>query len=363
MKLLDKYILRTLLVPMAYCLIAFAMLYIVYDLFQHMEDFIEAKTPVPLIAQYYAMLLPSALFIIAPISILLSILYSLSQLTKNNEITAMRASGVSIYRVLSPCVIIGLLASIAVAFVQETVAPYCATWTSQFLLEERKKEEIDVNIVNNLPYRNPYEHRTWLIGRFDKKNLTLEKVSVIQQREDGSEAYQVHAEEARFLDGRWWFMQAALQRYDPQSHPMGPPQFSASLEMPDLTETPRLFLNETKDDPYQLSSREIHHYIQTHQHLDASILARYAVDLQHRLALPWTCLVVTLIGLPFGTHTGRKGALAGILLCFVLFFSYYVLQSVGLALGKDQAIPAWAAAWTPNVLYAFIGLALIYRMR
>ena len=77
MKLIDKYLLRSLAVPLAYCLLGFALIYVIYDLFDNLPDFIDAKTPFPDVFRFYLLLLPSVLIIIAPISMLLSVLYSL----------------------------------------------------------------------------------------------------------------------------------------------------------------------------------------------------------------------------------------------------------------------------------------------
>ena len=77
MKLIDKYLLRTLLAPLAYCLLAFVMIFIIYDLFDNLPDFIEGHTPLPLVGKYYLILLPSVTERIVPVSLLLAVLYAL----------------------------------------------------------------------------------------------------------------------------------------------------------------------------------------------------------------------------------------------------------------------------------------------
>lgn len=370
MKILDRYILRTLLTPLFYCLMAFGLLYIIYDLFDNLPDFIDARTPILLVVKFYVLLLPSVLIFVVPVSLILSVLYSLLQLTKHNEVTAMRASGVSIYRVVRPCIGIGLAAGFSVSMINETAGPWCAHWTQQFLHSEKHKDDIDVNIVKNLPYMNVMEGRIWMVGRFDTKSLSLEQVEVTQQRDDGTDAMKIQAAEARWLDGHWWFIQPNIQYYDRYSNPKGPPLFEKNFEAAAFNETPKTFLNETKmfmnmanSDAQNISAMEIYHYIETHPFLDENLLNKYRVDFHHRLAMPWMCLVVTLIGIPFGTYTGRKGALLGIVLCLVLFFIYYTLINVGLWAGKGGHLEPWLAAWTPNLLFFVISLALLLRIR
>jgi len=75
------------------------------------------------------------------------------------------------------------------------------------------------------------------------------------------------------------------------------------------------------------------------------------------------CLIVTLIGIPFGAQTGRKGAFLGAILAIGLFFGFYVLINVGVALGKEQTIRPWLAGWLPNLFFLGVGSVLVYRMR
>lgn len=362
MKLIDKYILRTFLTPFLYCLLAFVLIYVIYDLFDHVKDFIEAHTPALDLARYYALLLPSVLVYIVPISLLLAILYSLSQLTRNNELTAMRASGISLYRLLIPLMGVGLFISLAVAIVNETIGPWSAWWTRQYIRQQTSKGQVDVTIANNIPYNNTKANRVWLIGRLHLDTYRMENIRLIQQDAKGHDVYQMQAREGRWLDGRWWFMDSAIQRYDQGGSPMGPPRYERRREMGELTEKPSEFMNEVKDPEY-LSALELRRYIHSHSDLSPQTLARFRTDFHARLAAPWTCLVVTLIGIPFGAQTGRKGALVGIILCISLFFAYYVVSNFALVLGKSDTIPAWLAGWFANGLFLVVASVLIYRMR
>lgn len=362
MKLIDKYLLRTFLVPFAYCLAAFVMIYVIYDLFDNLSDFVEGKTPIALVVRYYLVLMPSVLTRIVPISLLLAVLYSLSSLTKSNEITALRASGVSIVRLMVPFVAVGFMASLLVAAVHETIGPGAAYWCYNFVKEQKREDPDSVYRKTQLAIKYQAARRIWLIQEFDIRTFAMKGVEVTQQREDLSDEWKVKAQEARWLDGRWWFTDLSEQRYDADSNPMGPARFALTREMSELTETPAFFLNEIKD-PAFLSSVELIDYLHTHRQRDAAALARVRVDLHFRLAEPWTCLVVTLLGIPFGAQTGRRGAFIGVGLSIALFFAYYVLIHTGLSLGKNMLVPAWVAGWLPNILFLGIGSVLLHRMR
>ncbi len=362
MKLIDKYILQNILTPLAYCLLAFLMLFIIFDLFSNFSDFIEASTPLPTVLKFYLFLVPSVLIFIVPISLLLAILYGLSHLTRNNELTAMRASGVSLYRLMIPIICIGLFASISVAIINETIAPWSAYWTNQFVQAQRYDGEISFYITSNLPFKNPTARRDWMIGAFNRQTYEMSRIEVFQENEDRTGGQRIRATGGRWLDGQWWFIEATIQEVDERGHPMGMPRTVARMPMMEFTESPRDFINVTKD-PQYLSSRELLDYIAAHQHLSSETLARYTVDLHYRLAMPWISLIVTLLGLPIGSHTGRKGALGGIAIALGLFFSFYVLINLGMALGKKGVVFPWLSVWLPNIIYLIIGIVLVRRMR
>ena len=362
MKLIDKYLFRTMALPLAYCVAGFTLIYVIYDLFENLSDFVEAETPLFQVLQFYACLMPSVIIIIMPISLLLATLYSLSQLSKNNEITAMRASGISLYRLIIPFIIVSSFTTISVAAIHETVGPWSAYWTEMFVKQERKKHEYSVHLVQNLAVKNNVDNRIWMIGEFDSQNFEMRNVEVVQQREDGSDLHKVQAKEAQWLDGRWWFSDISTQDYDPRGHPKGAAKFVLRREMTDLNETPKMFLNEIKD-PEFLSSWELVGFLKSHEDLSSTTVARVKTDLHHRLAMPWTCFIVTLLGIPFGVQTARKGAFLGVALTIGLFFGYYVLITVGLAMGKKEVLEPWFAGWMPNLFFLSIGSALIYRMR
>jgi lipopolysaccharide export system permease protein len=362
MKIVDKYLLKAVMVPLAYCLAAFVLIYIIYDLFDNLPDFVEARTPLFSVVQFYCFLMPSVLVIIAPVSLMLAVLYSLSHLTKNNELTAMRACGISLYRLMTPLVILGLLASAIVASVHETLGPWSAYWAHQFIVMQKSKGEIATHLVSPLPYRNEPGRRDWMIGEFNTKTFEMTHVNLIQQRPDGSDEYRIQAKSGRWLDGRLWLNDLSVQSYDPESNPQGPPRFEIHREMTDFNETPQDFINEIKD-PEFLSSLEILTFLQTHKRLSHEKIARIRVDLHYRLAMPWTCLIVTLLGIPFGAQSGRRGAFLGIVLALGLFFGFYVFVNVGLAFGKKQLIAPWVGGWLPNLLFFTLGLILIHRMR
>ena len=364
MKILDRYLLRTLLVPLSYCLSGFIMLYIVFDLFSNLPDFIEGKTPLADIFLFYLILIPRDIWIIVPISLLLAILYSLWQLSRANEIIAMRACGLSAPRIMRPIMLVGLFATLTVGTLNETLGPWSGYWTDQFLKLQHTKNSPSVFVVNQLAYMNQNGRRLWRIDEFDKRTFEMRGVELTQRRPDGSDDVKYHAARGAWLDGRWWFSEVAIQLYDEQSQPRGAATFTLQREMTELSETPDSFLNEIKPPEY-LTSLEILTYIKTHGQLSRETLAVCMTNFHNRLSMPWICLIVAFIGIPFGVKTGnrRGGALLAIIGALCLVFGFYVVSNIGVALGKQGYILPWIAGWLPNFIFLGIGIGLTSRLR
>ncbi|MGA1193782.1 MAG: LptF/LptG family permease [Kiritimatiellia bacterium] len=361
MKLIDRYLLKSFLVPLFYCLAAFTLVYVIFDLFDNLSDFIDGKTPVSRVSFYYAALLPTVLVYIVPVSLLLAVLASLSSLTKNNELTAMRASGVSLMRLMLPYVLVGLMASLIVLFVNESIGPTASYWCKKFI-SEQKQANPDAVHTAEIAMNKETAGRIWYIREYDTRSNRMRGIEVTQRREDGSEEYKMQASEGQWLDGYWVFTDLNQQFYDLYGNPRGLPKMFQTREMYEYTEKPVDFLSEVKP-PEFMSSAELIRYIRMNESAQPEATGRRMVDLHFRLAQPWTCFVVTLLGIPFGNQTGRKGALRGFILSLGLFFGYYAVVNFGLFLGKDGALPAWIAGWLPHILFLPLGLFLVYRIR
>ncbi len=362
MKLLDRYVLRQFVTPVIYCLLTFCMVFVIFDLFEHLSDFIKARTPLLAIGEYYLCVLPALAVYIVPISLLLGLLYGLWQMTRHNELTAMRASGVGLLRIAMPMLLVGVAASMLVSVLLELVAPGASYWAEQFIVRQERGEDLSMRFAFDLPYKNERDHRIWAIRRFDLINHEMQDVKLVQQRADGSDVETIHAAEARFYDNRWWFFDAMQQKYDLSNNPLGPAEKVPLMEMRELTETPSDFANEVKN-PVFLSAWELWKFVQSHRNLSGKTQARYMVDMHARLAMPWTCLVVVLFGLPFGIHTARQGAFAGIIMALATFFGFYILMLMSQWMGKQEMLPPLLSAWLPNAVFLGLGLLLMRKVR
>jgi lipopolysaccharide export system permease protein len=362
MKRLDKYLFGEYLAPLAYCLAAFVLLYVVCDLFAHMSLFLNANVPLGLLVRYYLALVATTLEFIVPASLLLATLYALWNLARHNEVTAMRASGLSFVRILVPFFVVGLAVTVVVACVKEMAAPAAAEWVAG--LSASRFRGTGRTIRANVVSYNRETRRTWLIGWLDAAEPhKLFGVTVKQERPDHTKAQEFVVEKAEWLGGRWRFHNATVQDFQPDGRSPGPPRaLPPVVEMRDLTEEPTRFVLEGKPAEF-LSSRQILQYLAAHPELSPESLARWRTDLHSRLALPWSCLIVALFGAPMGARGGRQSAFVGILVALSLFLAFYGLTQVGLFLGQTAWAPPWLGAWLPNILFLTAAIVMIWKVR
>ena len=354
MRILDKYLLREFLLPVVYCFDAFVMLYIVQDLLGRLGEFIQYHARVAQIVGYYLIILPEALVVMLPMALLLALLFCLSNLGKNNELIALRASGISNLRLATPFLIAGAVATGLVFVVDEAFVPTGKVRMETFKSELRGRGSR--TILDNFFFANADVNRDWHVHRFNTRTRQLDFVEIHQRKADGTALLDVFAQSALWTNGQWRFYEANV--YD-HTQPQDQLVHIAVTNFPAFSETPSRLALEGRE-PEQLRTRELRQQIAHSTFRQAA----YKVELQRRYAFPWVCLIVIWLGFPLGVHISRRGgALLGVGTGLGLVVAFFLLMNIALALGKGERIPPFVAAWLPNAIFAGVGAGLFWRNR
>ncbi|MDA3872554.1 MAG: LptF/LptG family permease [Kiritimatiellae bacterium] len=360
MTILDRYLLKTFLMPWLSCLLGFTFLFVIVDLVENLDDFVEGAASVGNIVVFYIRYIPSIWIYIGPITLLLGLLYALYQLTRHNEIIAMRASGISLYRVLMPFIILGVGVSIVSMHISRTVAPRNLSWTEKF---KTRLSNSDSEMLFQLRYRDPETGRTWDIESLNQDTHALSGVTLIQRRPGGEHLeYVLRAEEAVWIDSYWFFHNVAIQFYNEEGYAFGPLEHRAVYPKQEINESPERIIRETMSFDF-MTSREIKAYLRDRPSISDRSLANLQTQLHMRNAHPWLCLVTMLMAVPFGTQTARKGVFTGVFLCLFLFFSLFFMMNLFKVLGLGMKVAPWIAGWAPTLLFGGIGAILLRRLR
>jgi lipopolysaccharide export system permease protein len=375
MRLLDRYLLRELLVPLGYCLCGFLLFWTSSDLFVKLGEFQKKGLLALDIAEYYLVVLPDFLVLVLPIALLLALLYALTNHARHQEITAIRAAGVSLWRLSLPYLGVGLLASLGLFVTNEYWAP-SSDARSKAILKRRQAPDTNApgsNQYQKLWFENTRDGRQWVIGAYNSQTGEMFDVGVYPVERDSSKPWQLAATHARPIDGIWTFFDArVLKRLEGTNSTPVPTLVTNVLTVPEFTETLEEINSEIRiQDSVSLSAvkkadvpiRDLLNYKRLHPQLSSSRRAWLETKLAGRLAAPWTCLVVVLIAIPFGAAGGRRNVFVGVASSIVICFVYFVLQQLGLALGTSGRVSPWLAAWFPNLSFGLVGLLMTARIR
>ncbi len=375
MRILDRYLLRELLLPLAYCLVGFLTFFIVFDLFGAIDDFQKRNLTTADILEYYVDRLPEFLVAsyVVPMALLLAMLYALTSHARHNELTAMRAAAISLWRIAVPYFAVGVFFSCVVFYVNEQVLPV-STEAAERVLSRHVTEQVkgvDKIWKRNVFFLNPLDHRTWRIGVYHLQQNVMWNPQFDWRRPDGTRV-QIIAERARWIDHQWVFTNVERLEFSASADAL--PNISRTNELifEELTETPRMIKSEIKISAVdslrslrrtQLSSLEILDYLKLHPRLERKKSYSLRTMLHSRLAAPWICLVVVFIAVPFGALPGRRNVFVGVASSVFICFAFFILKDLTLAFGSRGFAPPWLAAWAPNFLFAASGLVLMWRMR
>lgn len=373
MRLLDRYILRELLIPLGACLSGFFIFWVAFNLFSELDEFRENEVGAGLILYYYLLISPSLLKVVLPMGLLLAMLYTLAHHARNNEIIAMRAAGISVWRIAVPYLAIGVIISLALFALNERWAPQWAERAESILSAGAVDvaAEEDRFIATKLGFQNGRDARTWMIERFDLRTGEMYRPQVHWYDKDGV-LRSVYAERGNHTNGVWHFWNAGEYKQT-QAGSMDPVRVTNHLALPMLNETPEQIRSEVwvsdrlgnlkgaKEADVPL--RVVLNYLRLHPHPDERVAPWVHTMLHSRLASPWTCLVVVLIAIPFAGATARKDMFVGVASSIGICFAFFVMERLCIALGVGGHVPPLVAAWLPNALFASAAIALILRIR
>ena len=366
MRIVTRYLLREFIRPFLVCLFSFDAMFLVFDLFDNVSKFIGTGFPALRILQYYGCLIASYTHWFAPASLMLATLYSMWTLSRNSEITAMRASGISFTRLSLPFLAVATIVAVLQAINAEYLVPEAASWAARM-----KEARFDSARIGSDPHANfqfvaTTGRRQWFFADVDLANTATASsvtgtVSVLQEGPDGSPVWKVAADGARFLDGEWWFRQPRVNHYDIDDGEL--PSLDVALGMPewvrmkDLAETPRDLVLFVRDwDNY--SVQDMRRSLRT----TGVVSNSHRYDILYRFAAPWACVVITLFAVPAGLTTARQSIASGIITALAAFFGFYAMTHFCTFLGERGNIPALVAAWLPNATFLVAGIVNFRRL-
>lgn len=364
MRILDRYVLAKFLLPFIYCFFGFIAIWFIFDLSDNLPDFLEGKLfrsadGFTTLLGYYQSQIPQIVLVSLPIGMLLALLYSLTAMSRSNEIISMLGAGVSVTRIIIPLIAVSLVLVGVTTWFNYESAPHAEMVKKQMLREIKKGEKMEPGISGHL-FRNREDSRTWFMRRIQPNKNVMRDIQIVAQDKDDKivQEWFAHQAEYNFETKEWILRNTKYVELDSEGQ-ITKQESNDQMIIPGWRETPLRIGSSVLLADF-LSVPELHDYLEYNSDYPAPLLAAYRTHLEYRWALPWVCLIVVLIAAPMGIVYSRRGILGGVATAIGLFFSLVFVSSLFIALGKGNRISPFVAAWGPLIIYFFIGLWLLW---
>jgi LPS export ABC transporter permease LptG len=357
--ILDRYLLREYLVFMAIGLAVAAVLFVVIDLLQTLDRFIRIKPPLLYVLEHFVYRVPAALHEGLPVVMLVATIFLFLALTRYHELTAMKAAGMSLYRVAAPVLLLSAGVAIVSGLFQEIVLPR---------LNERGDEVDRVKIRGQLPRHLQSRERLWLRttdSRFYRVELLhpgsadMYGVTVLEVEQPTFRLQsRLDARRAHWTPDGWELMDGAFREIGAKGEvhtiPFAVTAIDLREELDDFTKISKPIA--------AMSYWELKEYI---SRLEATgyQVKKYLVELYSKLSFPLVNLIMVLVAIPFSLQSPRGGRLFGIALAIAIMAGYLVVHYIALAFARADLLPPLLAAWTANIIFLGLGTSLFLRAR
>ena len=357
-QLMDLYVGGRYLRTIGLAFFGLLSLYYIVEFIEISEKVQKGNATMAMVAEYFYYATPTFVYFVVPLSTLVAVLSTFGGLTRTNELTVLRACGVSLYRTAVPLLMLALIWS-GVLFVLE----------DRVLAHSQRRAAVLKDVIRDRPPRTfNVANRSWLLGDdgriyyyavYDPRERTLHQASVFETaRKPFRLLSHTSAAQMTFRDGAWHASDGWVQIFAANGKVTRKAFADQTIEM---AETPEDFGTE-QIEATMMNYGELREYIDRLGESGFSI-AEQEVELHRKLAFPFVTIVMTLIAVPFGVTTGRRGALYGIGLALALAVSYLVISHIFIAFGNASMLPPLLAAWATNLLFAAGALMLVFTVR
>jgi lipopolysaccharide export system permease protein len=358
---LDFYILRQLLITVIFSILGLCVIFVVVHLLENLDGFLDKKTPVKVIVQFYLNYLPQIIKLITPIALLLSSLFSMGRLSNLHEITAMKTGGVSLYRIMAPLLVFGAFMSAAQIYFDGWLVPKANRLKADIEQKYLGKGRVETSLYN--VYVRDTQMQNLIIRYYDDMSKTGSNITLEEYSSESSPRILRRIDAASFsfdtTKSIWKLAKAFEHRFSADS--VAAMDFHEYYELRTNT-TPRLLMQLQRNTD-ELTFPELREFIDVSERGGKDV-RKQRINYFSEYALPFADFIVMLFGVPISGGGQRKAGLAlEITLAIVIAFLYMACIQIGKALGQSSGISPLATAWIPHGIFALLGLVNLLRAR
>jgi LPS export ABC transporter permease LptF/LPS export ABC transporter permease LptG len=358
-QLMDLYILRRFFFYWVLLMAAFVFLFEAFTFFELLDDIARHRVPFFIVVDYFRYLSPYLLFQLAPLGALVATLVTIGVMSKNNEIVACKASGISLYRLAVPLLLAGVALAATMIILDDTYLPYA-----------NQRQDALRNQIKGRPPQTYTQPQRWIFGEnskiynydfFDSTQSLFGGLSVleidpatfqIRRRVFASRAHWSEAQNLWILESGWIrdFSDGTVVHYE---------RFNVK-DLPELTEPPSYFHREVRQ-AFQMTWGELRSYIDGLRRAGFDVSA-LTVQWHRKLAFPLIAPISMLLAFPFSFLVGTRGAIGGVAVGVGIGILYWLGAELLTAMGGVGQLPAILAGWSPDIVFLFLGMYFFFKL-
>jgi LPS export ABC transporter permease LptG/LPS export ABC transporter permease LptF len=357
--IVDLYLLRRFFYYFAVIMGAFILLFETFTFFELLDDIARHHVPFLVVVNYFRYLIPYLVYQLSPLGALVAVLVTFGVMSKNNEIVAFKASGISLYRLAVPLLITGLILAGTLLILDDTYLPYA-----------NQRQDALRNQIKGKPAQTYTRPQRWIFGEnskvynydlFDPNEKLFGGLSVVEldpvtfqmrRRVFATRARWLDTEKTWVLESGWVrdFSAGTITRYDP---------FKVTT-LAELTEPPTYFNREVIQ-AFQMSWRDLGHYIES-LHRAGFDVSTLTVQWHKKLAYPLIAPISMMLAIPFAVLVGSRGAIGGVALGIGIGIVYWAVAALMEAMGGIGQLPPVLAGWSPDLIFFLFALYFFFKM-
>jgi lipopolysaccharide export system permease protein len=360
MTLLDRYIIRQFLLTFFFGLVAFLLIFLIVDLMEKLDDFIDARVEAGIIVHYYIHFMPEIIKLMTPVAMLLAALFVTGRLSQQNELAAMKSSGLSLYRFLAPFVAVAMLTSFAGIYFNGWVVPYANQ--TKFDIERQYLHKISSTASRFNIYMQDGPTRLVSIGFYDGNMKLATRVS-IQDFSDSNLTVMTRRFDAQQMewmedDGGWVLLRGTSRTFAADRQHV---KMFSRLPMGRLGLAPDE-IEEKQRKPDEMDFTELRQFIESQRRAGQEV-SRWLVDYHGKIAFPFASLIVVLFGVPFSSNKRRSGVAVEFGISIAATFVYLAFMKTSQVFGYNGDLNPLFTAWMANLLFLLAGIVNLARVQ
>jgi LPS export ABC transporter permease LptF/LPS export ABC transporter permease LptG len=358
-RLMDLYILRKFFFYFVLLLAVFVFLFEAFTFFELLDDIARHRVPFLTVVDYFGFLTPYLVYNLSPLAGLVAVLVTLGIMSKTNEVVAIKASGISLFRVAVPLLLAGLAVAATLVLLDDTYLPYA-----------NQRQDALHNQIKGRPAQTYTHPQRWIFGEnskiynydvFDPEQKMFGGLSVLElDAADFHLRRRIFATRARWSEPEHvWVLENGWVRDFSDGTVTKFATFTATAP-PELSEPPSYFNREVRQ-AFQMSIGELGSYIEG-LHRAGFDVGTLMVQWHKKIAYPLMAPVSILLAIPFAFLVGTRGAIGGVALGVGIAVVYWAIAALLEAMGGVGQLPPFLAGWSPDIIFFFLGMYFFFKM-